>query len=125
MLTGIQLSSGRITYDSNDKTSIDISLSLGDLLEIKSSTTIAISDATTFLRVQQNTINDVSEVPFNNTVTIRVDTGGLIPDRTSPNLVAFNLYLNNGSLSLTFDDIVRSSPIDYQSFTLQDSLSQV
>ncbi|KAL5489590.1 hypothetical protein EMCRGX_G018700 [Ephydatia muelleri] len=95
-------------------------LSRADLNVIKADTRLAVSNATTFLGITNSTVQDSAG---NNVVAISTSTAlGVtlfVPDTVSPLLFTFNLDMNRGLISLTFDETVNASTFQPPYLVLQ------
>ena len=116
---GILLSPEGAVYASADQTSIEIMLSFSDIEQVKTDTTLGTGVSNTYLEVNPGFISDTSGNSFNTTVMPRASFHQ--SDLTNPNLDQFNFDLDTGYLTLTFDDIIDSSSIEYAGFTFQNA----
>ena len=108
---------------SNGVNSYSITIQLGaDLLGVKSVGIIGNDVDTTYLTVEGDLIDDtfgVDNVPITDGKARRVTT--LIPDEAPLLLLNFSLNVNDGELTLTFDDIVDIDTFDVTGITVQNS----
>ena len=107
---------------SADGTTIIVTLSLSDAEKLKVSTSLATKKDDTFIAIASKAIKDMSD----NVVTVISNTDALqvrqFIEDTSPAVVSeFTLDLNSNSLTLTYDEPVKVSTVDYARFSLQSS----
>ena len=104
-----------------DSTEITVHLGPDDLNEIKRLTNLATSRGNSFLVLTSDTIRDMN----GNRVEPRVDGVSTLQatlfneDQTSPSLAAFNIDLNEGTLTLEFSETVNAASLDVIQITLQ------
>ena len=117
---------GNTSFDtfstSPDWPQIVVQIGINDLNEIKRLTQLATSNFTTFLSLTQDTIQDMngnSVVPIGNRNATQVIV--FTPDTTDPLLVSFSFDLDSGNLSMTFDETVDFSSLNFTSVTIQNS----
>ena len=107
--------------NSSDAPAIVISVGYFDINAITKLTQLAISTNTTFLAVEEFTIADM-----NGNLVVPVPSLdplpalALIPDETSPTLIAFDLDLDRGILYLEFDETVNASSLVIEELLLQN-----
>ena len=99
-------------------------LSITDLNEIKALPDLAVSNDTTFIAVGADLIVDINDnrvvsVSSNNALQVSEYTG----DVNRPSLEFFNLELDEGILTLSFDETVNVSSLDISALVLQDASS--
>lgn len=118
--TGIQLRGGEIT-NMNDNTTVEIILNVDDLNEIKTIRSLAASVSSTYLSLQRGTILDMNANPVVeiNATDARI-ASGFTEDSTDPTLSGFNLDVDSGTVTLTFDETVEADSLDLLQITLQD-----
>ena len=108
---------------SNSVNGYSITIQLGaDLLSIKSVGIIGNNINTTYLTVEGDLIDDtfgVDNVPITDGKARRVAT--LIPDEAPLFLLNFSLNVNDGELTLMFDDVVDIDTFDVLGITVQNS----
>ena len=100
---------------------LSIQLADSELNELKRITDLATSVNDTWLSVsygavEDTNINKLVEIPVNNTQ----QAAGLIPDISHPKLVNFDVDMDAGTLTLTFDETVLSSSLNVTEITLQN-----
>ena len=122
-IDGIALSPGSVSYETTDKTSIAITLSVINVEMVKTNLDLATSITNTYLRITPGAISDtaIESNPFNDTTVLRVIQ--LNFDTTSPSLILFNFDLDVGELTLSFNDIVNGGQLDYTELTFQNTLN--
>ena len=98
-------------------TIIDILLAIDQLHEIKLDTNLATSINNTYLYVTSGGLHDMALMPNYISDVIR-QTYNFWPDQTSPELQSFMVNMNDGSLTLMFDEPVDVNTISYEAFTL-------
>ena len=108
-------------YRSADGLRVTLNISIGDLNELKRNTNLTTDENNTFLAIDPATILDLAG---NELIGIS-DSSALqpelfIPDSTGPFLLSFNLDMNNGTISLTFDETTNAASITVTEFTLQN-----
>ena len=113
------LPSGSVT-ESRDAAIIEIKLGTTDLNAIKWLTDLAIDEDNTFLSMTSLSFRDmnknsVEDVPFDNATKVSL----FVNDTTSPGLVSFDLDMNLGMLSMTFDETVNVSSFSVQQIVIQ------
>ena len=119
-LTGGSKPFGSVT-ESSDAAIIEIQLGTIDLNAIKWFTDLATDIANTFLSLTMLSFRDMNDnyvidVPSYNAT----QASDYVDDTTSPRLVFFDLDLNFGVLSLTFDETVNVSSFEVQEIVIQD-----
>ena len=105
-----------------DGLSVTLNISVDDLNELKRNLNIATGPDNTFLVIETGTILDLAG---NNLVGIP-DSSALQPaqfinDTTPPELLSFDLDMNTGNITLTFNETVNSESIEVVEFTLQNA----
>ena len=108
--------------DYNGTSSILIYLIQSDIRYLKLSTSLAQTEDSTFLIVRENAVRDM----FNNSIrefqySDAIKASRLIADITRASLIGFSLDMDDGSLNLTYDDIIRTSTLYPSAFTIQNS----
>ena len=121
--SSVTLTTGTAAYvDATTKLSIIITLSEMDIISIKLDPDLAISRTTTFISLGTDAIKDVAGNSLN---PITPDSAMMVdiytPDRSETTLTNFTLDMNDGFMSLTFDDVVSIGSIDPSRITLQNS----
>ena len=125
--TVVQLTGGSTT--SSDGRVIVIDLLYADTNRIRATEDIGTSEGNTYISITSNLINDAVHRQPNPVIAIPADEaipiteGGLTADKTPPNLNSFSLNLDFDLISLTFDEPVRVSSIEYYGITLISSQS--
>jgi hypothetical protein len=97
-----------------------LNLNASDLNAIKTATALAVSNATTFIKVAAGMVTDRASNPLVQLATakqVRLFTA----DITAPELTSFGLNVNSLTLSLTFTEAVDVSTLNVTKFTLQSS----
>ena len=121
--------SASISYSLTDGSSnssngreIEVIISSNDINNIRQTPDLATNVNNTFLVIDSTVIEDMS----GNNVTAIPTTAALqatdsIPDTTRPTLLAFDIDLDAGTLTLEFDETVRASSLNLTEITLQDT----
>ena len=89
---------------------IQVNLTTDELNAVKQLTSLASSQATTFISLEANTINDIADNDALSTAALQVDE--FTPDTTRPELLAFNFSLATREITLVFSETVNASSID-------------
>jgi hypothetical protein len=123
----VQLSGG--TTSSSDGRVIIIDLLYADTNRIRATEMIGTSESNTFISITSDLINDAVQrepnpvIPIGPDEALPIMAGGLRADMTPPNLVMFSLDLDFDLISLSFDEPVRVSSVEYEGITLISSQS--
>ena len=117
--SSIRLVDYRDITDENS-TIVDILLATDQLHEIKLDTRLATSMDNTYLYITNGAIRDMALVP-NYISGTTSQTTNFWPDETLPELQSFMVNMNDGSLTLMFDEPVNITSINYEAFTLHSS----
>ena len=108
---------------SDNGASFVVDLGSQDLNEIKRLTNLGTSAGNAFLSIPGNSVSDM--VDLGNTETPPELAVGLleaiVPDRTDPALVEYDLDLNRGQFLLTFSETVRASSLNVNGIVVQNS----
>ena len=108
----------------DDSTVVTIALGFEDMNDIKRFTDLAIDNSTTYIFFSNATIVDMNDNPV---IEIPSDSAQQVDmftqDRTSPQLVNFDLDMDVGLLSLTFTETVNVSSLFTPAITLQNMSS--
>ena len=115
------------TYDTPTDT-LTIRISPDNMNEIKKLIELAVSNSTTYLSLTELVVKDMKGnklVPVNATSALPVRR--FYPDITPPVLFNFSLDLNQGQVSLTFDETVLVESLRFNNLTFQvtQSLSSI
>ena len=113
---------GGVAERSSDGSTAIISLTVDDLNMIKSLQDLATNDSNTFISITNATIldlagNPVIEISLDNALNV----SELIQDTTLPILLAFDLDMNNGSITFTFSETIDLSSFNASGITFQDA----
>ena len=105
-----------------DATIVIVPLLTGDINAIAVDQTLATTRSDTFLSVTASAVKDVAE----NSARAVDATSGLqvrnyIQDTTRPALLAFELDMNVGNLTLTFSEVIRASSFSQSEVIIQNS----
>ena len=103
------LTGGEAFYADRRKQQIVVAMNRRDLRILKLNTTIATSDDTTFIAYNDSAVSDFSNnsvIPVSLFNAVKLESGAFIEDITRPSLEAFDLDLNRGTLTLSFDDVM-------------------
>ena len=97
-----------------------LNLSVADINNIKALTGLAVSNDTTFVSFGSDLIVDMNDNRVNSIPTSNAQVAVMfIPDQERPTLMFFSFDLNEGLLTLSFDESVNVTSIDIQALTLQ------
>ena len=103
------LTGGNAFYVDERKTQIVVALNRHDARILKLNMTIAVDDINTYIAYNDTAIADQSGhevIPVSLFNATRVKNGGFIRDTTPPSLEAFDIDINEGTLTLSFDDVI-------------------
>ena len=104
------------------ETSVNITLTVDDLNEIKRRPLLAIDNSTAFLYFSSSAAQDTSTNPL---IPVEQDSAipvsAYIPDSTKPELQSFDLDLNTGQLTLKFTETVNTTTLDVEKLIFQDA----
>ena len=121
--TSFQLTEDSVIIGGNpfgqDDTFVTITLGTNDLNAIKSLIDLAVSNSSTYLAFSSEAIADMtgnSVVATNSDDPVPVEI--FTEDAIQPTLVRFDLNMNSGVLSLTFDETVNGSSFDPSGLTI-------
>jgi hypothetical protein len=110
------------TVGLGDSTQITISLSVGNANAIKALSGLARSASTTYLLMQVGAVEDkngVSALAINGTAALAVRN--YVGDTVAPGLVDYKANMNDGTLTLSFDETVSRASLTLAKVTLQSS----
>ena len=111
------------TVLSNDSTVVMLQLDIADLNEMKRLTDLATQNLTTYLRILQGGILDMSDNPITGIVVRDAYRVSLFtPDTSSPLLTEFDLDMNTTELILYFNETVNASSLNVTGITLQQNM---
>ena len=104
---------GAIVFGNLYNRIFDFDLSKSDVDSLKLSSTLATSSYDTYCIFSTSFISDVSgnsviSITLGNPIAVST----YIPDTTSPNLFSFILDMNEGTIFLSFDEIINASTFD-------------
>ena len=121
--SSVTLSNGSVVYvDGTNKQTITVSLSEEDTISIKLNSQLASQQLTTFVSLDESAIRDVAG---NRLEAVPADSADLVStyvgDFAETALTSFTLDMNVGSMSLTFDDVVRLESLQPNLLVLQSS----
>ena len=108
--------------DTQSENGVIIVLRLGtfDLYDIQRKRSLATTAANSFLTIERGAVLDMNDLPVENN-TLSLDTANFIADTTPPIVTGFELDVDEGSLSLTFDETVDAATLDPGKLTLLQS----
>ena len=92
-----------------------------DLNELKLLTELAVDRDSTYIILSDGTISDLSLQPNYIISSPLTQAEEFYPDTISPNIIAFNVNINAGTVTLVFDEVVNSSSLDPTALTIQNS----
>ena len=100
---------------------VGVNLTNADLNELKRRTTLAISASNTRVGITALLVKDMNKNP-NVPIAIgqAIQAAAVIPDKTSPQLLSFQLDLTREWLTLSFSETVNASSLLYGGITIQD-----
>ncbi|XP_065887295.1 uncharacterized protein [Dysidea avara] len=119
----VELTQSSYSNSTNDYIML-VHISTPDLNEIKRHQLLAQNVNTTFMAIRSAAIedmNDNSVVPI--TAVMALQASNYTRDITNPNLLNFTLNMDNGVLTLVFDETVDVSTFVYTSFTFFSTIS--
>lgn len=121
--SSVTLSNGSAVYvDGTNKQTIIITLSQEDAISIKLDNQLATQQLTTFVSLDESAVRDVAGnrlEPITADDAVRVST--YVGDFDETALISFTLDMDVGSMSLTFDDVVRLDSLQSNLLVLQNS----
>jgi len=97
-----------------------ITLSTVDLNSIKSMTSLARTNANTYVSVASSLVTDIAGNAVNAVLSSSALQGTVVADNVKPSLTSFVLDMSLGQLTLTFDEIVNVATFVSGQLTLQD-----
>ena len=103
-------------------TILHLQMTKSDLNELKSRSRLATSETDSFVSLTERAFADVFGnfiVPVSNSNATQVSN--YTEDSSPPQLMSFNVDLNQGQIVFRFSEIVNATTLDQPSFTLQDS----
>ncbi|XP_065886866.1 uncharacterized protein [Dysidea avara] len=112
----VRLEHYRSITDENS-TTIDILLALDHLHDIKLDTELATSMDNTFLHITDGAVHDMALMPNYFDGDLR-QVANFWPDETDPELQRFMVNMNDGSITIIFDEPINVTSINYEAFTL-------
>ena len=114
---------GDTSSRSIDGTSIIINITSSNLNIIKYDTEFMTGITNTYLAIDFATVYDLAVNPIEPIdASESFNPISFINDTTGPQILSFNLNMNTGTISLTFDETVNVSSIDETEFTIQNSM---
>ena len=117
----VQFSDGETSND-NDSTVVEVIIAFVDLNEIKRIRSLGTSLDNTYISLLDGGILDMNNNPLNSVNDTDAELASVFTeDTTDPELVEFDLDMNNGLIYLTFDETVEADSVDLVQITLQDS----
>ena len=117
--TDVPISGYRSISDANS-TVINITLALQDLHQIKLLTDLAVSVDSTYLTIEREAVTDMAYYP-NEAQESTIPVELFLPDLVDPELMGFVVDLNAGTLTVSFDEPVNVSSVNFSSLTLLSS----
>ena len=118
------LTGGSTSYESSTHEILKLTFSASDYRSIKLLQQLAVNQETSYLSFSTGAIEDkagnpVVGIPSNETVQAL----DYVPDTTRPNLLDFSLDMNNGLLTMTFDDVIDRETLQSQHITVQNEVA--
>ena len=92
-----------------------------DLNRVKLLSELAIDLDSTYILLEDGAISDLALEPNYITRSPLSQADEFYPDTISPEITAFNVNLNSGTVTLVFDEVVNSSSLDPTALTFQNS----
>ena len=92
-----------------------------DLNEVKLLSRLAIDQDSTHIILSDGAISDLALQPNFITSSPLTQAEDFYPDTISPDIIAFNVNINAGTVTLVFDEVVNSSSLDPTALTIQNS----
>ena len=115
-LTGYRNSSARNAL----KTSLQVYLTDSDVREIRLISALALGRTSTYISLASGAFEDIAGNAVNATTT-RFLVESFPPDTTPPILTSFTIDMNDGILTLTFDEVVSIASLDPLFVTLHNN----
>ena len=116
---GVMLSGNAMSLPSSFRQVFTVTLLRDDVIAIKDNTSIATSQTNSFLFISSGSANDTSGNAIVDSVN---QTSRYTPDTSAPIFESFTLDLDNGELSLTFDDAVDASTFMISQLELREAI---
>ena len=112
------LTGGNVMYSASDTLLTTLSIALADLdvLNLQGDSSIATSEANTYIAVVSGAFSDFSDNSI--AASSRLQAQVVIADTSPASVVGFTLDMNSSTLILTFDDVVIASTFDPTAVTL-------
>ena len=118
----LQLTAGSSQLDTSDPTLLVITLSFTDQFTIKRMNILAVNRGSTYLAFEQEAFSDTAGIPVAGiSATSAVQAANFIPDFQAPRLAGFQINMELGRLSLTYDDIIQPTVYNPLGITLQNA----
>ena len=122
MASSLTLSGGSTTSTTN--TIMDINLTVNDLNAIKVNPELATNINDTFIALGEGCVEDCAgNLALSIPSTSALHISSYITDITSPELLSFDLDLDEGTLVLYFDEPVDTATLDVSGITIQNAAS--
>ena len=115
---GVRLTAGTISQ--TDSTIVTIVLAAADANAIKADTALCATEANTFLQIMDDFVWDMAKVKLV-TPPAAKKAAKTVPDTTDPTMTAAHLDLNQGTLTLDFDETVNAAKLTLPSIRLQEA----
>ena len=113
------VSSNNTIVEITSPTEVRLTLTLDNLNELKQLINVGTNVNNTYIVISENGVFDFAENGYNDSMPLMAAM--VIPDILPPELLRFDLNLNNGMLILSFCETVNASSIDIQSFSFQEA----
>ena len=118
--SSFMLSGGTVLTDNS--TTVILQLTTSDFNDIKRLSDLAVEVDSIFITTSTGLVADMrGNLALPVTISDSLPADNFTSDETSPMLVEFQVDLNAGTLSLTFDETVNVSTLNFTAFSLQDS----
>lgn len=116
-----------LSPSSGDSPSVTFQLSGGDLNRLKLNTNLCTHEGNCWIRFSSSFLADVSGNTIEPILTNFLDTFHqphiFVPDTTPPNLLSYNVDLDAGEMTFTFNEVVREDTFTPMNLTFQDAES--
>lgn len=117
------LTGGTAAYLTSDQLRLLITMTSADLRAVKLITTLATSEANTYISITRETVLDQSLnpiVPITTGSPLQLSQGGFVSDSSRASLAGYTFDLNNGTITLTFTDVLNVMTLDPTQLSVQN-----
>lgn len=122
LVVSFTLTGGEFSYQQQEITQkrvVIVQLSADDYRFIVLEPAIATSTDNTFLSVSEGALSDFAGNPV--MAVFGINASSFVPDTTTPMLLSFDLDVNEGLLTLEFDNVMNPEPLQPRAITIQDN----